>query len=250
MSATKRLTVLVVDDEAPARQKLVRYLDGNQDFVVVGEARNGLEAVERIERLAPDVVLLDIEMPGLGGFEVIDALEVDAYPHVIFVTAHDEHALRAFEVRALDYLLKPVDRERLLDALDRVPRTPGAPQDLEGLASPSGGAASVDRFLVRERGRLLLIAAEDVDWIGAAGNYLELHTGTTVHLIRGTMTDLIERLPRTRFTRIHRSTIVNLDRVAAMHPWSHGDVQVVLKDGTELKMSRRFRDHLGGVFGG
>jgi len=245
-----RLRVLVVDDEAPARAKLRRYLQDDPRTDLVGESANGEAAVQDIEALQPDVVLLDVRMPVLDGFEVLEALDVEKMPYVIFVTAHDGHAVRAFDVQALDYLLKPVDRDRLKAAIDRA-MAPGAPiQDVSRiLRERPGSEAPLARFMVRERGRLILVAASDVDWIGAAGNYVELHVGSAVHLVRGTLAELEERLPADRFVRVHRSTIVNLDRVKELQPWSHGDLQMILNDGTEIRLSRRYRDRLTGIFG-
>jgi len=245
------LRVLIVDDEAPARAKLRRYLEADSRVEVAGESANGEDAVRDIEALAPDAVLLDVRMPVLDGFEVLEALDVEIMPYIIFVTAHDEHAVRAFDVRALDYLLKPVDRERLAAAIDRAIALGPASQKLP--LEPEAGEASKEplrRFLVRERGRLLLVSTSDVDWIGAAGNYVELHVGKAVHLVRGSLTELENRLPSDRFVRVHRSSIVNLDQVKELRPWSHGDLMIVLTDGTELRLSRRYRDRLGGIFSG
>jgi two-component system LytT family response regulator len=210
-----------------------------------------LEAVERVESLRPELVLLDVQMPGLDGFEVLAALQDGELPHVVFVTAHDEHAVRAFEVRALDYLLKPVDRGRLRSAVDRVIEAGRPGRDaLRVLEDRPTATSPLERFLVRERGRLRLVPVGDVDWIGAAGNYVELHVGDHTHLVRGTLNELESRLPERRFARVHRSTIVNLDRVRELQPWSHGDLLLVLHGGTELRLSRRYRDRIQGVFGG
>lgn len=244
-------TVLIVDDEPPARAKLRRFVEDDGRARVIGEAGDGPEAVGAIESLAPDIVLLDIQMPELDGFGVLAALDVEPMPHVIFVTAHDQHALRAFEVRALDYLLKPIDRDRFTDALDRaLERLDGAPHDArEVLAELPPERRRLDRFLVRSRGRMLLVPAERVDWIGGAGNYAELHAGTDTWLVRGTLTQIEAGLPPGRFARIHRSAIVNLDRVRELHDWTHGDFMVELHDGTRLRLSRRYRERLEGVFG-
>jgi two-component system LytT family response regulator len=243
------LRAVLVDDEPPAREKLARMLAPHEGIRVVGEAGDGPAAVALIEDARPDLVFLDIQMPGLNGFDVIEALDLTVLPRVIFVTAHDEHALRAFEVRALDYLLKPVDAERLDEAVARVLEpdrlVPDARSVLDALPA---ARRPLERFLVRLRGRMILVPARDVDWIGAAGNYVELHGAGDVHLVRGTLQELEQRLPES-FVRIHRSSIVNLDRVRELHPWSHGDRLVVLDDGTELRLSRRYRDRLEGVFG-
>ncbi|MGH7554580.1 MAG: LytR/AlgR family response regulator transcription factor, partial [Longimicrobiales bacterium] len=207
--------VVVVDDEPPARDKLCRFIEEDGRAHVVGEAGDGLEALRVIEAAAPDLVFLDIQMPEMDGFEVLEALDVDVLPRVVFVTAHDRHALRAFEVRALDYLLKPVDRQRFTDALDRALEATGASvavaaQDARSvLAELPAERRVLERFLVRSRGRMLLVPAATVDWIGGAGNYAELHVGPDMHLVRGTLTEIEARLPSERFARIHRSAIVN-----------------------------------------
>lgn len=251
-----RIRVVLVDDEPPARDKLRAFLVRDERVEVVGEAGDGVEGVEVIERERPDLVYLDIQMPGMDGFELLEALDVDPLPQVIFVTAYDEHAVRAFDVRALDYLLKPVDGERFVRALDRaleeVER--GQSQDVasrvrDAMASLPPERRMVERFLVRSRGRMWLLPARDVDWIGAAGNYVELHAGGETHLVRGTLQLLEERLDPRRFARVHRSTIVSLGRIKEIHPWSHGDLLLVLHDGTELRMSRRYRDAIEGAFG-
>ena len=243
------LSVVLVDDEPPARERLRRLLGEHADVRVVGEAGSGLEAVELIEAERPDVVLLDIQMPELDGFGVIEALDPTVVPQVIFVTAYDEHALRAFEVHAIDYLLKPVEPERLRVALGRaMERRPDTRTTTALLRALPRSGRKLERFLIRLRSSMTLIPVTDVDWIGAAGNYVELHVGRDVHLVRGTLQELEDLLPE-RFVRIHRSAIVNLDRVSRLLPWSHGDWMVELCDGTELRLSRRYRGRLGGVFG-
>ena len=243
------LSVVLVDDEPPARERLRRLLGEHADVRVGGEAGSGLEAVELSEAERPDVVLLDIQMPELDGFGVIEALDPTVVPQVIFVTAYDEHALRAFEVHALDDLLKPVEPERLRVALGRaMERRPDSPSAAAILGALPTSGRKLERFLVRLRSSMTLIPVTEVDWIGAAGNYVELHVGRDVHLVRGTLQELEDRLPE-RFVRIHRSAIVNLDRVRKLEPWSHGDWMVQLSDGTELRLSRRYRGRLSGVFG-
>lgn len=254
MTGVRRLTTVVVDDEPHARAKLRRFMDADGRLELVGEAGDGLEAVRVVEETRPDLLFLDIQMPEMDGFEVLQELDPAVDPRVVFVTAHDQHALRAFDVRALDYLLKPVDPERFEEAVDRAVEAYGAgagvrPDPRSVLAELPADRRALTRFLVRSRSRMLLVPTERVDWIGAAGNYVEIHCGKETHLVRGTLQDLEARLDPARFVRIHRSTMVNLERIKELHPWSHGDLLVVLTDGAELRLSRRYRDRLAGVFG-
>ena len=247
------LRAVLVDDEPHARAKLRRFLADDTRVDVVAEAGDGAEAVRVLEAESPDLVFLDVQMPELDGFGVLAALDPEVQPRVIFVTAHDEHAIAAFGVRALDYLLKPVDPERFREAVDRAVdahRRGAAPDARAVLDALPSERRRLDRFLVRERGRMFFVPAMDVAWLGAAGNYVELHRGGATHLVRATLTELEDRLDPGVFVRIHRGTIVNLDRVREFQPWSHGDLLVILDDGTELKLSRRYRDRLPGDLGG
>jgi two-component system LytT family response regulator len=252
MPRNASLRAVIVDDEPHARSKLRRFMDGDGRLELVGEAGQGLEALEVLEETRPDLLFLDVQMPEMDGFEVLEALDPTVNPQVIFVTAHDQHALRAFEVRALDYLLKPIDLERFTGAVDRAidARLAGEVSDARtALAELPTERRTLKRFLVRRKGRMLLVPAVRVDWIGSASNYVELHCGRETHLIRGTLQDLEDRLDASRFVRIHRSAIVNLEQVKELHPWSHGDLMVLLHDGTELRLSRRYRSRLEGIFG-
>lgn len=243
----KPLRVLIVDDEALARRRLRALLRDESDVDVVGEAGDGGAAVAAIDALAPDVVFLDVQMPEADGFDVIEAASADRMPVVVFVTAHDQYALRAFEVHALDYLLKPFSRERFHAAMARA-RAEVLRRREEG-KRPSGDelAALVreiraarpgpDRFVVRDGGRVSFLKVGEIDWIESEGNYLRLHVGPQTHLIRGTIKGSAERLDPERFVRISRSAIVNLDRVREIHPWSRGELVVVLHDGTQLPTS-------------
>ncbi len=251
-----RIRALIVDDEPPARRKLKMFLKDRPDIDVVGEAGDGPAALELIHAKDPDLVFLDIQMPEMDGFDVVSALETEHMPHIVFVTAYDEYAVRAFEVGALDYVLKPFDRERFNRtferALDHVGRNQPTPSDstiervLEAL---SAGQKYLKRFVVKDSARITFLRVEDVEWIEAAGNYVRLHTPFKSHLVRGTLKDMSERLDATEFARIHRSTIVNLDRVSRLEPWSHGDYQLFLKSGKELTLSRRYRKTLPGTLG-
>jgi two-component system, LytTR family, response regulator len=246
--------VLIADDEPPARAKLRRFLAADPAVQVVGEAASGPEAVEAIRRLRPELVFLDIQMPGADGFGVLAALHGEPLPHVVFVTAYDAYALRAFEVHAVDYLLKPFDAERfrtaLARAMERVRARVPAADDLEQRirrvleeARPAP-AAYLDRVLVRTGGRAVFLRTEQVDWLEAEENYVRLHAGAQSYLVRGTLAGLEERLDPAKFIRVHRSHVVNLASIREMHPWSHGDWMIVLHDGRELMLSRRYRDRI------
>jgi two-component system LytT family response regulator len=252
--------ILIVDDEAPARAKMRRYVGEYAGTEVVGEAENGIEAVERISELRPDLVFLDVQMPELDGFGVIDAIGIDAMPHVVFVTAFDEYALKAFEVRALDYLLKPFTPERFAAVMDRaraeVARASDAGStDLRGkleallAAVTPGRPRYLQRILVHQANRALLLPVERIDRLEADRNYVRLHSGGTVFTLRGSITSLAERLDPEKFLRINRSEIVRLDAVKELQPWFHGDYRVVMGDGATLMWSRRYRAQTAGEFG-
>lgn len=230
------MRVLIVDDEEPARRKIRRLLIGETDVEVVGEATTGTEAIAAIRKLSPDLVFLDIQMPPPDGFGVMDALGRDEAPDVIFVTAFDEHALRAFEVRALDYLLKPVTPARFRAALDRA---------RDRMARPMSTAASAPRplarILVRDDTKAFLLAIDRVDRIEAEGNYVRLHSAGKTFTVRMAIGALATRLDSDKFLRISRSAIVRLDAIKELHPWFHGDYHVVMTDGSRLTWTRRYR---------
>jgi two-component system, LytTR family, response regulator len=250
------LTVLVVDDEAPARRKLRRLLSRSPGVERVFEASSGQLALEVIEEFDPDVVFLDIRMPGMDGFQLLDSLGPERPPGLIFVTAYDEHAIGAFEVGAVDYLLKPFDQERFREALERARRavlgtraqTEAAPEGLAPLVSAVRQALFSNaprRLVVRSRpGRKVLLELERVVRIEADRNETVFHAETGEFRLRSTLTDLEARLDPNRFLRINRSEIVNLDRVIEMEPLSHGDVKVHLETGEIRRMTRRYRDRL------
>jgi two-component system, LytTR family, response regulator len=226
---------LIVEDERLARARLVRLLRQRSDVEIVGSAADGDEAVELIAGARPELLLLDIQIPSRSGFDVLGSFDDDELPFVIFTTAFSEHALRAFEVHALDYLLKPFDEERLHAAIDR------AVKIVRGTRQFNEGRAPLTRLIVREPGRILFLDAGDVDWIEAAENYVYLHAGAKKHLVRGTIKSFAQRLDPARFARIHRSVIVNLARVKELLPRSaHGDYEVMMADGTRLVASRHY----------
>ena len=237
------MRALIVDDEPLARRRLRTLLRAETDIHVAGEAADGEAAVRAIEALRPDLVFLDVQMPGIDGFGVIDALGPGACPAVIFVTAHDTYALRAFDAHAVDYLLKPFDRSRLHRAIDRA-RTlatdAGLQQRVADLVTRAVSRQPLHRLVIRSAGRIHFVRADEIDWIDAAGHYVSVHAGRDTHLLRDTINRLASRLDPARFARIHRGTLVNLDRVKELQPVSHGEFDVVLKDGVRLKASRTF----------
>ncbi len=243
--------VLIADDEAPARRIVRAYLGGRDGIEVVGEAENGLEVVDAVRSLEPQVVILDVQMPGMNGFEAIDAIGAEAMPAVVFATAFDEFALQAFEVHAVDYLLKPFSRERFHRALDRaIERTERRAGDQERLArliaSLPHASSYLERIVVRHGDRLFFVATNDMLHLTAEGNYVRVHTADGSHLIRGTLVNLEGRLDPKRFARIHRSGIVNIDAVKQVDAHFHGDYIVQLKNGETLRLSRRYQARLLG----
>jgi two-component system LytT family response regulator len=258
--------VMIVDDEPVARQRVRRLVAREPGVEVVAECGTGREAVAGVLQHKPDLLVLDVQMPELDGFGVLAALPPDEVPMVIFVTAYDEHALRAFDVHALDYVLKPIDPDRLRAAVTRARnehnRAAAAEQHarLRGLLSgwapeptgqpaaasapPKSAAGPLQRFLVKANGKMFFVNIADVDWIEADGNYVRLHVGSASHMIRETIAGVERALPPSTFARIHRSAIVNLDRIAEMRQWSSGDYIVVLTTGARLKLSRTYRESI------
>ena len=243
------IRVLVVDDEPLVRRGIAALLAEESGLEVVGEARNGTEALALIRGTTPDLVFLDVQMPGLDGLGVLAALEPEERPAVVFVTAFDQYAVRAFDLHAVDYLLKPFDDERFRTALARVRgRLRGGELANERaalsalLAELRGASAGPDRLAVREQGHIVLVPVEEIDWIEAADNYVRLHRGKQYHLLRESIGRLEETLDRRRFARIHRSAMVNLARVRALEPVPGGEYDVILTDGRRLTLSRGYRD--------
>jgi two-component system LytT family response regulator len=260
--------VVIVDDEPVARQRVRRLIAREPGVEIVAECGTGREAVLAVAKHAPDLLVLDVQMPELDGFAVLGALPPDRLPLVIFVTAFDEHALRAFDVHAVDYVLKPIDPDRMRVAVSRArhehacstaaeqqARLRGllgswslamreAPGDDVPKPAEREPAEVVQRFLVKANGRMFFVNVADVDWVEADGNYVRLHVGTASHMIRETIIGVERALPPSRFARIHRSAIVNLDRVTEMRQWSSGDYIVILSTGARLKLSRSYRENI------
>jgi len=239
-----------VDDERLARDKLRRFLAEAEGFRVVGEAANGAGAVALISRERPDVVFLDVQMPGMDGFAVLEELPDESLPAVVFVTAHDEYAIRAFEVEAIDYLLKPFDRARLRQTLLRVRRQLRrdsgeiAEKIRRLLAAGAGERRPLRRIAIRSGGRIQSLPVESVFWFEAADNYLKIHAGKSVHLIRERLSELERRLDPEAFIRIHRGAIVRIESILAVESLFHGDYEAVLRSGERLPVGRRYRERL------
>jgi two-component system, LytTR family, response regulator len=238
------MRALIVDDEAPARSKLRQLLQEQSDIAIAGECANGPEAVLAAVETPVDVMFLDVEMPDMDGFEVLRLLGDARPPTIVFVTAFDEHAIRAFEVDALDYLLKPFDRGRFEAMLARLRRRASS-ASADALARLSESRQQYLRRLVaREAGRIVLVPLEEVDWIESANNYVRVHRGGTSTYVRTTLKELEERLDPDHFSRVHRTAIVAIDRIAQIEPVSHGDYRLRLRGGAELPVSRTYNETL------
>ena len=255
VNAEATVRALIVDDEPLARDCVRLALERQPGIEVVGECADGEQAVEAILAERPDLVFLDVQMPGLDGFGVLERVGVERMPAVVFVTAFDEHALRAFTVHAADYVLKPFDDARFADAVRHARRQlrPGGQDELrrrlEALLAEAKGAATpappfATRLMVTVKDRIRFVRTEDVEWLEAAGNYVRIHTGGQSHLVRATLAGLAEQLDPARFVRIHRSTVVNVDRIREVQQWFGGDYLAILEDGHQLRVSRSYRDAL------
>jgi two-component system LytT family response regulator len=240
-----------VDDEPIARERILSLLQHEADVEVIGQCADGLQAVSAIQQQSPDLVFLDVQMPGCDGFGVIQNIGADRMPTVVFVTAYDEYALRAFEVHALDYLLKPFGKDRFQETLKH------ARESLERRRAGDLGRRllalvhdlkpeqqRLDRLVVKSGGRVFFLRTDEIDWIEAAGNYVRLHLGEESHLFRETMNGMETRLDTRRFVRIHRSRIVNSERIKELQPWFNGEYVVILRNGTRLTLSRGYREKL------
>jgi two-component system, LytTR family, response regulator len=244
------LKVLIVDDEPAARRGLRHLLSGESDFVIAGECRDGLEAVAAVRALKPDLVFLDVQMPEMDGFGVIEAVGIDEFPALIFVTAYDEFTLQAFDVHALDYLLKPINPERFRRSVARARHQlrAGAAghihRQLLDVLQQFRQPGRLERLAIKLADRIIFIEVEDIDWIESADNYVRIHSQGRSYLMHETLTVLEKRLDPNSFRRIHRSRVVNLRKIKELHPLFHGEYVVVLKNGTELTSGRSYRDAL------
>ena len=248
---TEAIRVLIIDDEPIARDYIQGFLEGNSSVSVIGEATNGLEALELIIEKKPDLIFLDIQMPEMDGFEVLKHIDQANLPHIIFVTAYDEYALKAFEVNAVDYLLKPFDRVRFEKALEkaldyiRLQKARDFEDRVKALLSGLGPSKEIpQRLAIRSRGRIHFLNIEDIRFIQAAGNYVALHTGEKEHLLRETLKSMEAKLDKDKFLRVHRSTIVNKNYIRELELITSGEYCIHMAGGERLMLSRKYRDRL------
>lgn len=252
--AVLRIKTLIVDDEALARERLLALLQGDPDIEIIGECTTGKEAITAIAEHSPDLVFLDVQMPEGDGFEVLQNIDLHQMPIVVFVTAYDEYAIRAFDVHALDYLLKPFDQTRFEKTLVRAKsevvlrnNTNVNPKLLSMLEHIESHKKHPDRILVKSSGRVFFLKYDEVDWVESSGNYVKLHVGQEGHVLRETMAEMERKLSQERFVRIHRTAIVNVDRITEVLPAFNGESTVVLNNGTRLTASRGYRKKLTDV---
>ena len=244
-----RIKALIVDDEPLARDRIREMLKEHPEVEVIGEARDGQEAIDSITNQNPDLVFLDIQMPDLDGFAVLQNLDVRQFPLIIFVTAYDQYALRAFDVHAVDYLTKPFDRKRFAEAIERVKvymkgaKEPDTARILSMLQELRSGARYLERFAVKNGETVFFVRAEDVDAIEAQGNYVRLSLAGSSHLLRDTLNNVESQINPRMFVRIHRRTIVNIDRIKEVQTWARGEYRVVLVTGAHYTLSRGYRSH-------
>jgi two-component system LytT family response regulator len=250
------IRVLLVDDEPLARSMLREMLQGDPHVDIIGESCNGQEAIEAIHHHSPDLLFLDVQMPEVGGFEVLSSLTSRPLPHVIFVTAYDQYAVRAFEVHAIDYLLKPFDQERFDVSWQRAKevimreRNGGTDQRILALLEElKAGNKYLERLVIKATGRIYFLETSEIDWIEAEGNYVSVHSAKKTHLLRETISSLEAQLDPKQFVRIHRSSIVRIDRIQELQPWFHGEYRIILHDGTQLTLSRNHRENLQEALG-
>ena len=250
------IKTLIVEDEPLARERLKMYLADEPDVEIIGECADGRQAVSAIRSLDPDLVFLDIQLPELDGFGVVEEVGAERMPVVVFVTAYDQHAMRAFDVYALDYLLKPYKRERLRRAVERaraqVLRGKGealSEQLISLLESVRPGPRHVERLMIKSPGRVYFIRSDEIDWIESEGNYVRIHAGKESHFLRDTLGGMEARLDQQKFVRIHRSTIVNVESIKELQPLFSGDYVVILYAGERLTMSRSHKEKLLSLFG-
>ncbi len=256
MNKAMGIRVLIVDDEPFARERIRDFLKNMPDIAAIDEAENGPQAIRKLRTQNPDLVFLDIQMPRMDGFAVLKAVGEEKMPHVVFVTAYDQYALRAFEVFAFGYLLKPFDRDKFKKVLQRALeeiRLKRTGRDLartmkEFLKEIQSGSPSMDRIFVKTKNKLLPVRIRDIDWIEAAGKYIILHAGAEEHVVRDSLNSMQKKLPARQFRRTHRSSIVNIDSIKEIQPLFHGDACLILKTGDKIALSRSYRGQFNDLF--
>lgn len=243
------IKTLIADDESLARKRLIRLLKKKEEIEIVAVCKGGEDAVDRINETKPMLIFLDIQMPETNGFEVLQKISRDEYyPNIIFVTAYDEYALQAFDVHALDYLLKPFDENKFYASLDRAidiieqSTSHHLWNRLDDMVKTMGNSRKhLSRVMIKTSERIFFLPSEEIDWIESAGNYVRIHSGKQSYLLRETMTNMEEKLDPDTFYRVHRSTIINLDKVKELEPWFHGDYQIIMENGKKLTLSRNYK---------
>jgi two-component system LytT family response regulator len=256
MTDSKPIRVLIVDDEPLARKRLRELLKDDHEIAIIGECANGAETISATRELAPELIFLDVQMPGIDGLAVSETFDGKQSPLVIFVTAFEQYAVRAFDVQAVDYLLKPFDRARFTQAMRRAKerlrekRHDDVNQQILGLLSEIKDKPQyLDRLVIKNNDRVFVLKTDEIDWIEAEGNYVRVHFGKQSSLVRETLTRLASQLDPRKFPRIHRSRLVNIDRIQELQPWSHRDWRIILRNGAELRLSRNYRDQLHHLLG-
>jgi two-component system LytT family response regulator len=251
-----KIKALIVDDELLARKFIRRMLKQDPDFEIAGESGNGKEAVEMIRAQKPDVVFLDVQMPEMDGFGVLEAVGLGQLPDIVFTTAYESYAIRAFELHALDYLLKPFDQQRFRDAIKYAKERVHSRQQEDGrlqigalLERINSKQAYLDRLIIRADGRITFLNTREIDWIEADDKYVHLHTGTGARMVRQTLTAMEAQLDPVKFVRVHRSTMVNVDRIKELQPLFNGEYSVLMDDKTKLTLSRKYKDKLFQLLG-
>jgi two-component system, LytTR family, response regulator len=251
-----KIRVCIIDDEPIACRRIQRLLKDDAELEIVRICNDGEDAVDAIHQFHPDLIFLDVQMPGMDGFEVLKSLKSESIPHVIFVTAYDRYAIQAFEVHALDYLLKPFDRKRFEQAVQRSKSQIYQSQERSNnselialLKEMKDQPQHLERLVVKSQGRVFFLKTEEIDWIEAQGKHVSIHIGKETHVVREAMNNLETELDPKKFARIHKSTIVNLDRIKQLQPLVHGDFRVILRDSTILTISRRYRQKIDELLG-
>jgi two-component system, LytTR family, response regulator len=256
MSGATCIRTLIVDDESLARERIRDMLASDPSIEIVDECSTGEEAICSIHQHSPDLVFLDVEMPGADGFSVLEALPADQMPAVIFVTAYDQYAVRAFDFYALDYLLKPFDRDRFDKALARAKAEIASVRGdalseriLKAIEDIKTKPVHLERLVIKLNGHVFFMKTDEIDWLEAEGNYVRLHSGKESYLLRDTISALESQLDPKKFIRVHRSAIVNVDRISELQPWFHGEYRILLREGVQLTLSRTYREKLHELLG-